>query len=97
MPRQFHERPMDAALQLCPANACSRFAVALRGQPDRLSSAGAEAQRTESSHTPGILSERTQFLQVYHNVFLSSTAEHEVFEDQDIPASKFSIISKSVL
>ena len=24
MPRQFHERPMDAALQLCPANACSR-------------------------------------------------------------------------
>ena len=24
MPRQFHERPMDAALQLWPANACSR-------------------------------------------------------------------------
>ena len=55
MPRQFHERPMDAALQLCPANACSRCGHE-RSCPGSEYAAVLLAEKGLKGHARGLLS-----------------------------------------
>ena len=55
MPRQFHERPTDAALQLCPANACSRCGHE-RSCPGSEYAAVLLAEKGLKGHARGLLS-----------------------------------------